>query len=196
MSESLRVETAGDNVREALRRNDGLTPPSIEAFMSRATLAAIACAVVGISSAGLAQVGASLPRTLGDSTFALRLALSEVQELVKTGTRPRTLEVDTALENAGHQLRLARNARPRLLPNAHASALWDFTISVQDIRPAGLNKWIAYTTVSLADDPTSTADLALVFTRTDAGWRLFDKREVLATLRTMASRIDAGATTP
>jgi hypothetical protein len=149
--------------------------------------------VVGSSRPLSGQSSPSLPRSMTDTSFALRLALNEMQDLVQTGARPRTLALDTAFDNAGQQLRLARVARHRALPTTHASALWDFHIDVQDIRPAGANRWVAYATISLDQDTTAaSANVSLVFARTGQGWQLTDTRDLRAILHAMRDRLIGG----
>jgi hypothetical protein len=150
--------------------------------------------LVATSRPARSQSGTALPLSVQDTSYALRLAINELQDLIQTGERPRTLVFDHGFDDASRMLRQARAARNRARPTAHANSLWDFQIDVEDVRPAGPNRWVSYVTITLGQDSVSSPHMALLFDCTESGWRLTDKKDVLALLATMVRHVNSGGT--
>lgn len=138
----------------------------------------------------LAQTRPVLPRDVEDTTYSLRLAINDMQEALQTGDRPRTLLLDSDLVNEGRALRQARIRANRPRPSAHANALWDLRLEVEDVRPTGPNRWVAYVTMSLGQDSITTTNMALLFRQTTKGWLLEDKRALLTLLAGMLRSVN------
>jgi hypothetical protein len=133
-----------------------------------------------------------LPRAVADSTYAVRLELERLAEMIRRGeVDPRRVD-GGELTSAAEGLHSAAVGRKRPRPHPKLGAAWDFQFVIESIEPAGHDGLRVTARPVLATDVEPRQPATLLFRRRGADWVLRGHTNLTPQLRTLAQRLARG----
>ena len=130
-----------------------------------------------IADAQVPATTTALPLDVLDSTFAVRLELERLADMIRQGTLDPRRMTDRDTESSLRGLREVAVGRKRNLPAPDLGPLWDFGFQDIKLDAASSTRIVVTARAVLATDPEGSADVTLGFVRqSDGRWKLGDHK--------------------
>lgn len=129
------------------------------------------------AGAQLPATNTALPLDVLDSTFAVRLELERLADMIRQGTLDPRRMTDRDTESALRGLREVATGRKANLPAPGLGPLWDFGFQDIKLDAASSARIVVTARAALATDPEGSVDVTLGFVRqSDGRWKLDDHK--------------------
>lgn len=132
------------------------------------------------------------PRVLVDSTYAVRLAVDQLAEMIRHGSINPRIYSDAELGSAVSALAAAAERRSQPRPHEELGIVWDFGFEIGEIQAHGRDGLRVEARALLATDPRTTSPVFLNFRRQGMDWRLERHENLVPQLNAIAQRLARG----